>query len=106
MNSNNDIGTDNDYKKTELEKVLKLRSNTLELMFSNTRLRMVLLLLIHRRLSLSKLSTLLGRSKSTVSHHLKKLDDLNILKVSRRDARGSIDAKVYELTSRFLEKYI
>lgn len=89
----------------ELEEVLKKRVETLKLMSSNPRLRIILLLLIFRKLSLSKLSDLMGRSKSTVSHHLKKLKALDILKVSRIDARGSIDAKVYELIPGFLDKY-
>jgi DNA-binding MarR family transcriptional regulator len=59
-----------------------------------------------RKLSLSKLSKLLGRTKSTISHHLKKLSDLGIIITTTKDARGSIDAKVYELIPGFLEKFV
>lgn len=80
---------------------LKKRSEVLELINSVPRLRIILLLIIYGKLSLTKLSNLLGRTKSTASHHLKKLDQINILKTSTKDSRGSIDAKVYELIKEF-----
>jgi len=85
------------------EKELKQRIDTLKLMESLTRLRIILALLIFRKLSLSELSTLLGRVKSTLTHHIKMLEHLEIIKSTRKEARGSIDAKVYELIPGFLE---
>ena len=86
------------------DKELKQRIETLKLMESLTRLRIILALLIFRRLSLTELSNLLGRVKSTLTHHIKKLEHLEIIKSTRKEARGSIDAKVYELIPGFLER--
>jgi DNA-binding transcriptional ArsR family regulator len=55
------------------------------------------------RLSLSELSSFLGRSKATVSHHLSKLESIGIIVTTSKQARGSIDAKVYELTPKFFD---
>ncbi|MBD3254191.1 MAG: ArsR family transcriptional regulator, partial [Candidatus Lokiarchaeota archaeon] len=68
-----------------------------------TRLRLILILLIFRKLSLTKLSNLLSRTKAAVSRHLKKFDNLDLITITRRKARGSIDAKVYELNSKFMD---
>ncbi|MFX1569315.1 MAG: ArsR family transcriptional regulator [Promethearchaeota archaeon] len=86
------------------EKELRQRIETLKLMESLTRLRLILALLIFRKLSLTELSNLLGRVKSTLTHHIKKLEQLQIIKSTRKEARGSIDAKVYELIPGFLER--
>ena len=86
------------------DKELNQRIETLKLMESLTRLRIILALLIFRRLSLTELSNLLGRVKSTLTHHIKKLEHLEIIKSTRKEARGSIDAKVYELIPGFLER--
>jgi len=85
-------------------KELKQRIETLKLMESLTRLRIILALLIFRKLSLTELSTLLGRVKSTLTHHINKLENLDIIKSTRKEARGSIDAKIYELIPGFLER--
>ncbi|MBD3195186.1 MAG: ArsR family transcriptional regulator [Candidatus Lokiarchaeota archaeon] len=90
-----------DSKVKNLINNLETRSQVLELINSVPRLRIILLLIIHGKLSLTKLSNLLGRTKSTASHHLKKLDQLEILKTSTKDSRGSIDAKVFELIEEF-----
>jgi DNA-binding transcriptional ArsR family regulator len=84
---------------------LKLRIEVLKLMSSLPRLRIILLLIIFRRLSLSKLNRLLGRTKSTITHHLKFLDELGIITTTKENGRGSIDAKVYELVPGFLDKF-
>ncbi len=86
------------------KKNLKLRIEVLRLMESLTRLRIILSLIIFRKVSLTKLSQLLGRAKSTITHHIKKLENLGIISSTRKEARGSIDAKVYELIPNFLEK--
>ncbi|MFX0070639.1 MAG: ArsR family transcriptional regulator [Candidatus Hermodarchaeota archaeon] len=82
---------------------LKKRIEFMKLLSSVPRLRILLLLLIYRKLSLAQLSKLLGRTKATVTHHLKKFDTLGIIKTSRKDSRGSIDAKLYELEPDFFD---
>lgn len=91
---------DQNYSK----KNLKLRIEVLRLMESLTRLRIILSLLIFKKVSLTKLSQLLGRAKSTITHHMGILDNLGLIKSTRKEARGSIDAKIYELSPNFLEK--
>ncbi|TXT63989.1 MAG: hypothetical protein BAJALOKI3v1_280027 [Promethearchaeota archaeon] len=75
----------------------------MEILDSVPRIRIALLLLIYQKLSLAQLSSLLNRSKATVTHHLKKFEDLGLLNITRKDARGSIDAKVYEFNSDFFK---
>ena len=91
---------DQNYSK----KNLKRRIEVLGLMESLTRLRIILSLLMFKKVSLTKLSKLLGRAKSTITHHMEILDNLGLITSTRKDARGSIDAKVYELSPKFLEK--
>ena len=80
----------------------KKRTNTLALLNDLTRLRLILLLIVFRKLSLTQLSVLLGRVKSTTSHHLKKLSD--IIKISTKKEIGKTDSNIYELVPNFLEK--
>ena len=87
----------------KLKNKLMKRIEVMKLFSSVHRLRIMLLLLIYRKLSLSQLSKLLGRTKATVTHHLKKFEMLNIIKISRKESRGSIDAKVYELDPDFFD---
>lgn len=81
-----------------------IRIEVLKLMDNITRLRIILSILIFKKISLTKLSELLGRAKSTITHHIKKLENLGVIKSTRKEARGSIDAKVYELIPGFLQK--
>ena len=75
----------------------------MKLMSSLTRFRILLLLLIYPKISLSEFSKLLSRTKSTIHHHLKKFDDLGILKTSRKSVPSYIDAKIYKLKPDFLK---
>lgn len=83
---------------------LSIRIEVLKLMNNITRLRIILTILIFKKISLTKLSDLLGRAKSTITHHIKKLENLGVIKSTRKEARGSIDAKLYELIPGFLQK--
>ena len=89
-------GNSENTNSTKIE-VLKLMDNI-------TRLRIILSILIFNKISLTNLSELLGRAKSTITHHIKKLENLGVIKSTRKEARGSIDAKVYELIPGFLQK--
>jgi DNA-binding transcriptional ArsR family regulator len=46
---------------------------------NDTRLRGMLFMFINRKMTLTEFSTALGRSKSTVLHHLKKFEDLGLI---------------------------
>lgn len=97
---NSDLKSEKDSK-TQIDKY-KRRIHTLTLLNDLTRLRLILLLIVFRKLSLTELSTLLGRVKSTTSHHLKKFSD--IIKISTEKQRGKTDSNIYELVPDFLEK--
>lgn len=93
--------------KTELDSKLfieryKRRIRTLILLNDLTRLRLILLLIVFRKLSLTELSTYLGRVKSTTTHHLKKFDD--IITTSTKSLRGTAESNMYKLIPDFLEK--
>jgi len=54
------------------------------------------LLIMYKELSYTELSKKLGRSKSTIHPHLKKLEDIGVIRVSREEPRGGTPAKYYE----------
>lgn len=76
---------------------LSLNIEIMKLMSSLTRFRIILLLLIYPEISLSEFSKLLGRTKSTILHHLKKFENLGIVKTRRKSVPSYIDAKIYKL---------
>ncbi|MFX1257398.1 MAG: hypothetical protein ACFFAN_06050 [Promethearchaeota archaeon] len=80
----------------------KGRTQTLKLLNDLTRLRLILLLIVFRKLSLTEISSYLGRVKSTTTHHLKKFKDF--LKITKKQGRGTINSNIYELVPNFLEK--
>jgi DNA-binding transcriptional regulator GbsR (MarR family) len=65
--------------------------------------RILYLFFVYERLSLTQLSSLLGRSKSAVSKQLEKFITLGIIKITESQVRGSIKAKSYELYPDFLQ---
>jgi len=64
-------------------------------------LRIVLLLAIHQNLSLTELSSILNRTKATISHHLKKLERGKVITITKKEVKGSIDAHIYALSPSF-----
>ena len=55
----------------------------------------ITLLIMYRELSYTELSKKLGRSKSTIHPHLKKLEDIGVIRVSKEEHRGGTPAKYY-----------
>ena len=76
---------------------LQLQTELLKFMTHITRFRLISFLLIYPKLSLSDLHKKLTRSKATITHHLKKIENFNIINSSTVSAQGSIDAKIYEI---------
>lgn len=77
--------------------------NLLSALKSKIKYIILLRLLIHNELSLTQLSNKLDRSKSTLHRHIKDLIKKNLVQISKeKKVRGSIKAKYYELTSKFL----
>jgi DNA-binding transcriptional ArsR family regulator len=66
-------------------------------------LRIILLLFIYKKLSLSQLSKIFERTKATMIHHLKKMEELELINIMKVGARGPIDANVYELKPELYE---
>lgn len=64
----------------ELVEELKLHIEVTKLSTNSTRLRGLMLMITNLQMTLTELSTRLGRSKSTVLHHLKKYEDLGAIK--------------------------
>lgn len=75
----------------------------IKLLNKPTRYRLIFLLLIYPKLSLTELSKHLGKTKSTIIHHLKKFEKFNIFKTSRKPVPSYIDAKIYRLIPDFLK---
>ena len=88
-------------KSDEILDDLKFSIEIIKLLDNTQRIRIILLLMIFQKLSLTDLSLLLGRSKMTVIYHIKKFDELGLLKITTKEGRGAIDANVYELESKF-----
>ena len=63
---------------------LKTQIEVMKLMKHVTRFRLISFLLIFPRLSLSELSSFLGRSKATISHHLSKLESIGIIYITTK----------------------
>ncbi|MBD3196239.1 MAG: hypothetical protein GF317_14370 [Candidatus Lokiarchaeota archaeon] len=85
----------------DVAKKLRLKVEVMKLLNTVSCLRIMLILLVYGKQSLAQLKEKIGRSKATITHHMKKFEDLGIIKTSRMDARGSIDAKAYEIIPDF-----
>ncbi|TXT62756.1 MAG: hypothetical protein BAJALOKI1v1_860005 [Promethearchaeota archaeon] len=103
MSRNNNNNQDEELNAEALITNLELWSKITELMDSNSVLRIIFLLLMYKKLSLRELSDILGRTKATISHHLSKIKDINLLTITTEDARGSIDAHIYSLRPEFYD---
>lgn len=88
-----------------MEKTQETEKNTqstiekrLEIYSNKIRLQIFLLLVVYGELSLADLSHHMKKSKPALHYHLRKMLDLDIIKVSREEpVRGSILAKYYSL---------
>ncbi len=69
-----------------------------------TRMRLVLLLFLYSRLSLTQISELIHLTKPAVTHQLKKFIDIGLITISKYPVQGSITANYYELVPDFFEK--
>lgn len=68
------------------------------LLQNKTRLAILMYLRMNSKLAFGKLVDLLGKSRSTVHHHLQKLIEGNIVReVEEQTERGQFDPKFYEL---------
>lgn len=77
----------------------------IEILKSEIRFRIFVLLNLYPELSYSEISQKLKKSKSTIHPHLKKLINLELIEVSREEkVRGNIPAKFYSLKKGYLEK--
>ncbi|MBD3213453.1 MAG: helix-turn-helix domain-containing protein [Candidatus Lokiarchaeota archaeon] len=86
-----------------IKKQLTQKVEVMKLLNTVTRLRIILILLVYGKQSLAELEEKIGRTKATITHHIKKFEELGIIKTTRKNARGSIDAKVYQLIPEFLD---
>ncbi|MHA1718535.1 MAG: ArsR family transcriptional regulator [Promethearchaeota archaeon] len=68
-----------------------------------TRLRILLLLFLYKRLSLKQISQLVHRTQPAISRQLEKFINLGIIKITKRQVKGLITAKFYELIPDFIE---
>jgi DNA-binding transcriptional ArsR family regulator len=77
----------------------------IEILRSEIRFRIFVLLNLYPELSYTEISQKLGKSKSTIHPHLEKLIKLELIEVSREEKiRGNIPAKFYSLKKGYLEK--
>ncbi|MBN2156046.1 MAG: winged helix-turn-helix transcriptional regulator [Candidatus Lokiarchaeota archaeon] len=66
-------------KSFDLIQELKMHNRVMKLSANETRLRGLLLMLINRKMTLTELSEQIGRSKSTILHHVKKFEKLGVI---------------------------
>jgi len=79
--------------------------SVIEILRSEIRFRIFVLLNLYPELSFSEISQKLKKSKSTIHPHLEKLIKLELIEVSREEkVRGNIPAKFYSLKKGYLEK--
>ncbi|TXT67462.1 MAG: hypothetical protein BAJALOKI1v1_90034 [Promethearchaeota archaeon] len=87
----------------EIKNKLNQKIQVLKLLNTVTRLRIILVLMVYGKQSLAQLRDKTGKTKATITNHIKKFENLGIINTSRKDAKGSIDAKVYELIPGFID---
>jgi DNA-binding transcriptional ArsR family regulator len=76
----------------------------MEILRSEIRFRIFVLLNLYPELSYSQISQKLRKSKSTLHPHLEKLIELELIEVSREEKiRGNIPAKFYSLKKGYLD---
>ncbi|MFX0094356.1 MAG: ArsR/SmtB family transcription factor [Candidatus Hodarchaeota archaeon] len=83
-----------------------LQKSILEAYQHDLRLNILMLLMIYRELSLTQISNLLGKSKSTISRHTRKLIELRLIKSHTKEDEiqaGNIKRKYYAITKDFLQ---
>lgn len=76
--------------------LLEKTKELIQILDSSTRFNLLQALFVYRKLNLSQLSKFLEVSKSTVLHHLKKFEDLNLVTFTEVKAKhGSLPTKIY-----------
>lgn len=84
---------------------MQLYIELLKLSMNETRLRGMLLMFINQQMTLTEFSTALGRSKSTVLHHMKKFEDLGLVTRINKFYQSEVDFfTMANLNFRDLEK--
>ena len=68
-----------------------------------TRLKILSLLFVYKRLSLKQISQLVNRTKPAVSRQLEKFIKIGIIKITEQQVKGLITARFYELIPDFIE---
>ncbi|UCC19775.1 MAG: helix-turn-helix transcriptional regulator [Promethearchaeota archaeon] len=82
-----------------------IEKSVIDVLKSSIRFRIYSLLHLYPELSLSEISKKMGKSKSTIHHHLKELIDYELIELSREEkVRGNILAKFYSLKPGHIEK--
>jgi DNA-binding transcriptional ArsR family regulator len=95
--------------KLTIKQHLEILKQILSLLNDNTRLRIIMLLFIHDRISLPDLQKNLQLTKSTISRQIQKFDSLRLINVEEVKVRGSIKSKIYSINRdlcRFPTTYI
>jgi DNA-binding transcriptional ArsR family regulator len=88
-----DDSTDNDDKNNLLYSLKEF----IKILDSQTRLNLLQALFVYRSLNLTQLSQILEVSKSTVLHHLKKFEELDLVTNTKVKAKfGSLPTKIYQ----------
>jgi len=94
------INVDTDEGKTQKISKIHNRMKIMKTLNSPTRFILIGYLLVHRRLSLTKISKLVGKTKSTVIHHMKKLSEIGLIIEEEEEVVGSITPLRYYRISR------
>ena len=88
--------TKDDISNPQVELLNSLKE-FLRILDSTTRLNLLQALFVYRNLNLTQLSQLLEVSKSTVLHHLKKFEELNLVTHTQVKAKfGALPTKIYQ----------
>ena len=97
LSENNMSSNKDEYVQIRLEQ----KYNPTKLLKNETRASILMFFLMYGRLTTSRLSKLLGKAKSTTSHHIKKMVSANILKeVESEKAWELFNPKYYEVVGR------
>ncbi|MHA1748287.1 MAG: winged helix-turn-helix domain-containing protein [Promethearchaeota archaeon] len=73
----------------------------IQLLEDTTRMKIFLLFLLYKRLSLTQLSEAIHRTKPAITHQINKFIDIGIIRVIKLPVQGSTTANYYELIGHF-----
>ena len=79
-------------------------SQIITLLSDENRITIFIYLLVNKKVTLKQLSDQLGKGKTTVHHHIKKLEKENIVVWEEEESRRKLKTRYYSINTEYLQK--